>query len=151
MRALGATPLSRSGWDADIAAIGGVDVVLDGVAADGFRSSYRALRRGGRFVGIGTAGASGPLAAIVAFVRLMVLYPWLPDGRRSGLYSIGRDRKRDPGAFRRDLEGLFRLLEQGTISPEIAEELALDQVAEAHARLEAGGIRGKLVLRPWAS
>ena len=37
---------------------------------------------------------------------------------------------------------------RGTIRPRVAERISFDAVAEAHRRLEAGGLEGKLVLCP---
>jgi hypothetical protein len=34
------------------------------------------------------------------------------------------------------------------IRPRVAERISFDQVADAHRRLEAGGLEGKLVLCP---
>jgi NADPH2:quinone reductase len=34
------------------------------------------------------------------------------------------------------------------IQPRVAERISFDEVAEAHRRLEAGGLEGKLVLYP---
>jgi Zinc-binding dehydrogenase len=48
--------------------------------------------------------------------------------------------------FREDLERLFGLLEAGNMRPRVAERISFDEVAEAHRRLEAGGLEGKLVL-----
>ena len=53
-----------------------------------------------------------------------------------------------PGWFREDLERLFGLLQTGSIRPHVAERISFDEVAEAHRRLEAGGLEGKLVLCP---
>jgi len=39
-------------------------------------------------------------------------------------------------------------LASSVIKPRVAERISLDQVAEAHRRLEAGGLEGKLVLCP---
>lgn len=44
------------------------------------------------------------------------------------------------------LRSLARFVEQGLLSLRVAETFAPDRAAEAHARLEAGGIRGRLVL-----
>jgi NADPH:quinone reductase-like Zn-dependent oxidoreductase len=44
------------------------------------------------------------------------------------------------------LERLFGLLATGAIRPHVADRIAFDEVAEAHRRLEAGGLSGKLVL-----
>ena len=57
-------------------------------------------------------------------------------------------RARHPAWFREDLEQLFSLLETRAIRPRVAERIAFDEVAEAHRRLEAGGLGGKLVLCP---
>jgi NADPH:quinone reductase-like Zn-dependent oxidoreductase len=53
-----------------------------------------------------------------------------------------------PGWFREDLERLFGLLQTGSIRPHVAKRISFDEVAEAHRRLEAGGLEGKLVLSP---
>ncbi len=53
-----------------------------------------------------------------------------------------------PAWFREDLERLFGLLETRAIQPRIAERISFDKVAEAHRRLERGGLDGKLVLYP---
>jgi NADPH:quinone reductase len=44
------------------------------------------------------------------------------------------------------LRSLARLVEKGALSLRVAETFAPDRAAEAHARLEASGIRGRLVL-----
>ncbi len=44
------------------------------------------------------------------------------------------------------LRSLARLVEEGALSLRVAETFAPDRAAEAHARLEAAGIRGRLVL-----
>ena len=47
-----------------------------------------------------------------------------------------------------DLEKLFALLASDTIHPRIAERIPLEAVADAHRRLEVGGLTGKLTLCP---
>src|SRR5262249_40253564 len=76
-----------------------------------------------------------------------VLGSW-PGGKRFRLYSINAMRVRHPAWFREDLERLFALLASRAISPRIAKRISFDEVAEAHRRLEAGGLDGKLVLCP---
>ncbi|MVU77864.1 zinc-binding dehydrogenase [Nocardia sp. ET3-3] len=46
------------------------------------------------------------------------------------------------------LSELAALIEQGRLTPRVAETLPLADVAEAHARLSAGGLRGRLILLP---
>jgi hypothetical protein len=62
------------------------------------------------------------------------------------MYSINLMRARHPSWFKEDLEQLFSLLATGEIRPRVAERISFDEVAEAHRRLEAGGLDGKLVL-----
>lgn len=50
--------------------------------------------------------------------------------------------------FKGDLERLFGLLAAGAIQPDVADRISFDEVPEAHRRLEAGGLEGKLVLCP---
>jgi NADPH:quinone reductase-like Zn-dependent oxidoreductase len=45
------------------------------------------------------------------------------------------------------LQGLRALAEQGTLTLRVAEELPATDAAAAHRRLEAGGLRGRQVLR----
>ncbi|MFD1720674.1 NADP-dependent oxidoreductase [Amnibacterium endophyticum] len=45
-----------------------------------------------------------------------------------------------------DLDRLGRLAEQGVLVPRVAEVLPAERAADAHRRMEAGGVRGRLVL-----
>ncbi|MEV0982061.1 NADP-dependent oxidoreductase [Streptomyces sp. NPDC049915] len=46
------------------------------------------------------------------------------------------------------LAELVRLVDEGVLTPRVAETFALDDAAKAHARLAEGGVRGRLVLVP---
>jgi len=59
-------------------------------------------------------------------------------------------RARHPVWFREDLERLFGMLATHAIWPRVAERIAFDEIADAHRRLEEGGLDGKLVLCPGA-
>jgi NADPH:quinone reductase len=83
-----------------------------------------------------------------ARVYLLRLLSWLPGGKRLRVYSINAMRALHPAWFREDLERLFGLLAARAIRPRIAERISFDEVAEAHRRIEAGGLDGKLVLCP---
>jgi NADPH:quinone reductase-like Zn-dependent oxidoreductase len=73
---------------------------------------------------------------------------WLPGGKHMRLYSINLMRVHHPAWFREDLERLLNMLAEGAIRPRVAKRISFDEVAEAHRRLEAGGLAGKLVLCP---
>jgi NADPH2:quinone reductase len=146
LRELGATPIDYQREDFTRLVRGGFDVVFDGIGEDGYRRSFAALGY--------TAGvqAQRRLLTILMWIgRLYVwwgLLSWLPGGKRVRVYSINATRARHPAWFREDLERLFGLLATGAIRPRVAERISFEEVAEAHRRLEAGGLDGKLVLCP---
>jgi NADPH2:quinone reductase len=73
----------------------------------------------------------------------------LVAGRRAPPHLLDKpDAGAASGWFPEDLERPFGLLQTGTIRPRVAERISFDEVAEAHRRLEAGGLAGKLVLCP---
>jgi NADPH:quinone reductase-like Zn-dependent oxidoreductase len=154
IRALGATPIDYQHEDFTQVLPGGFDVVFDGVGKNGYDGSFAALKRGGVICAYGyTAGVRPqrhPLSVLTWLSRqyLHYLLKWLPAGKRLRMYSINVMRARHPAWFREDLERLFGMLADGTIRPRIAERVSFDEVAEAHRRLEAGGLDGKLVLCP---
>ncbi len=155
IRELGATPIDYQREDFTRVLQGGFDVVFDGIGEDGYRHSFAALKRGGLLCAYGyTAGvqAQRRLLTILMWIARVYLWrrllSWLPGGKRVCVYSINVMRARHPAWFREDLERLFGLLATRAIRPRVAERISFDEVAEAHRRLEAGGLEGKLVLCP---
>jgi len=151
VRELGATPIDYKREDYTRVLSGGFDVVFDGVGEDGYRRSLSALRPGGKLVAIGySAGVQQKRRMLTMLGWIARLYLWslLPGGKRAFFYSINKMRALHPAWFRQDLEHLFGLLASGAIQPRVAERISFDEVAEAHRRLEEGGLRGKLVLCP---
>jgi NADPH2:quinone reductase len=153
IRELGATPIDYRHEDFTRVLPGGFDVVFDGVGEDGYRRSFTALKPGGLLCAYGyiaSVKAQRRLFAIVMLIARVYLWrrilSWLPGGKRGRIYSINVMRARHPEWFREDLERLFGLLATHAIQPRVAERISFDEVAEAHRRLEAGGLDGKLVL-----
>jgi NADPH:quinone reductase len=151
IRELGATPIDYQREDFTHVLPGGFDVVFDGIGEDGYRRSFAALERGGLLCAYGySAGvqARRRMISLLISIARLYLWRWLPGGKRARFYSINVMRARHPAWFRADLERLFGLLATGAIRPRVAERISFDEVAEAHRRLEAGGLEGKLVLCP---
>jgi NADPH2:quinone reductase len=151
VRGLGATPIDYQHEDFTRVLPGGFDVVFDGVGEDGYRRSFAALKRAGLLCAIGySAGvqAQRGMLTILMWIARLYLWRWLPGGKRARFYSINVMRARHPAWFREDLERLFALLASRAIHPRVAERISFEEVAEAHRRLEAGGLEGKLVLCP---
>ena len=151
VRDLGATAIDYQREDFTRVLPGGFDVVFDGVGEDGYRRSFASLAPGGLLCAIGySAGvqANRRMRTMLSWIARLYLQRWLPGGKRACFYSINLMRALHPGWFRHDLEYLFGLLTAGAIQPRIAERISFDEVADAHRRLEAGGLEGKLVLCP---
>jgi NADPH:quinone reductase-like Zn-dependent oxidoreductase len=155
IRDLGATPIDYQREDFTRVLPGGFDIVFDGIGEDSYRRSFAALKRGGLVCVYGYS------ARVQAQRRLPTLLMWiaclylgrrllsgLPGGKHLRVYSINVMRALHPAWFREDLEWLFGLLATGAIRPRVADRVSFDEIAEAHHRLEAGGLEGKLVLCP---
>ena len=151
VRELGATPIDYQREDFTRVLPGGFDVVFDGIGEDGYRRSFEALGRRGLLCAYGySAGvkARRRMPAILTWIARLYLWSWSSGGKRARFYSINVMRARHPAWFREDLERLFGLLAARAIQPRVAERISFDEVADAHRRLEAGGLEGKLVLCP---
>lgn len=151
VRELGATPIDYRREDYTRVLPGGFDVVFDGIGEDRYRRSLAALRPGGQLVAYGySAGvqAERPMLAMLGWIAGLYLRRWLPERKRGFFYSINVMRALHPAWFQEDLGHLFELLERGAIHPRVAERIGLDAVADAHRRIETGGLHGKLVLCP---
>lgn len=155
VRELGATPIDYQREDFTRVLPGGFDVIFDGIGEDGYRRSFDALKRGGLLCAYGYTArvhAQRRLVALLVWIARLFLWrrllSWLPGGKRVSIYSINGMRALHPAWFREDLERLFGLLASGVIRPRVAERVSFDKVIDAHRRLEAGGLEGKLVLCP---
>ncbi|MEV4086916.1 NADP-dependent oxidoreductase [Nonomuraea fuscirosea] len=103
-----------------------VDVVLDTIGGDSVERSLGVLRPGGHLV---TAVADED-------TRLIARYE--AAGLRFSGIAVGPD----PAGLR----GLVELVEQGRLQVHVQETFPFERVADAHRLLDAGHLRGKLVL-----
>ena len=108
------------------------DVILDVVPNRSFPECRRALAPGGTYVT--TLPGPGPY-----LWRALTALP-LFGGRRCRALMLRPKRS--------DLEELARLAEAGSLRPVVGEVFPLDAIREAHARMESGHARGKIVVRP---
>jgi NADPH2:quinone reductase len=149
IRELGATPVDYEREDFTRVLPGGFDVVFDGIGEDGFRKSLAALHPRGVLSAYGYSSGVGEgrhLLPIMSWIARLYFQRFLPGGRRAHFYSINIMRAQHPAWFKEDLGRLFELLSRGEIHPQVAERISFESVAEAHRRLETGGLEGKLVL-----
>jgi NADPH:quinone reductase-like Zn-dependent oxidoreductase len=126
LRELGAEPLDYSAEDLpqrvrDLLADSGTDAAFDLFAGDAREQAFAVLRRGGRLVSVARPPPEPREGHEVHYVFV----------RPSG-FDLG--------------EVVTPLVSEGRLKPQVEATYPLERAAEAHERLEAGHVRGKLVL-----
>lgn len=135
----------------------GVDIAFDAIGGAHFGRSFACLAPGGLLVGYGSQTmAVGRESLIAAGLGLARLKLWsaltLLFGRRRALfYSVTARRSSHPEEFKADMATLFELLRAGAIQPVVIERLPLAAAGDVHARIDRGGLGGKIVLLPWSA
>ncbi len=135
----------------------GVDAAFDAMGGGHFAPTFACLKAGGMLVGYGSqtmaVGGEGLLSAGLGLARLKLwgAVPWLFGGRHAAWYSITDRRLTHPDEFTADMATLFGLLRDGAIHPVVIDRLPLAAAREVHARIDAGGLGGKIVLLPWST
>lgn len=127
----------------------GVNAVFDPIGGRNWLRSYRALGKGGRFVGYGMSaaiegGRRNRTLAVASFAWLSLA--GLMPGKSARWYNIMTEKKKHPDWFREDLSRLLTMLSEKSISPVVAERLPLRDAARAHELLERASVSGKIVL-----
>ena len=117
---------------------GGFDAAFDGIGEHGFSRTWRAVGPRGHLSAFGVSfGIQGNISILRVGFWLAKLWWW-------NAFSGGRSTH----WFVTDLGQLLGMLKRGEIKPRVAERIGLDAVADAHMRIERGGLEGKVVLVP---
>ena len=127
-------------WSAAISAEGGADVILDMVGGDYVQKNLNCLNRFGRIVMIAFLKGS---RVEVDLMGLMLKRQTLTG---STLRSRSDEEKADIAQAVQT--HVWPWIEAGKVRPLIDSTFALDDVAKAHARMDAGGHAGKILLIP---
>jgi putative PIG3 family NAD(P)H quinone oxidoreductase len=127
-------------WAAAVKADGGADVVLDMVGGDYVEKNLTVMNADGRLVFIAFLKGS---RVDVDLMRLML----------KRLTMTGSTLRARPDAEKARLAAAVKAevwphVAAGRVRPVIDEVFALDEVVEAHARMDASGPAGKILLRP---
>lgn len=134
----------------------GVAMAFDAIGGAHFKRSFACLARRGLLVGYGSQTmAVGGESLIAAGLGLARLKLWsaaslLFGGRSALFYSVTSRRSIHPEEFKADMATLFQLLRAGAIRPVVIERLPLAAAGAVHARIDSGGLGGKIVLLPWS-
>ncbi len=129
--------------DRDLVASLGAHVVVE--RGDGFADAVRAeLPDGVDALADGALLHERALPAVRDGGAVATLRGWEGDGSRGLRFHPVR--VRDVARRRDVLEELTGLVADGALTLRVADVLPAEQAAEAHRRLEAGGVRGRIVL-----
>lgn len=112
-----------------------MDAVLDTVAGAVFEHAVNALRPGGVLSLVGAVGGGNVSIDAWALIRPVTLTGYSSE-------DLTGD------SLRRAVGVLCEALRRGSIRAPMVETLPLASAAEAHERLERGGLRGRLLLSP---
>ena len=117
----------------------GVQVILDLVGGPYLQANLEALAARGRLMLVGTtAGASAALNFGVVMMKRLRIF---------GTVLRARSVEEKAEATRRFVAHVVPLLERGTVRPVIDKVYSMDEVREAHERLESNASFGKIVLK----
>lgn len=117
----------------------GADVVFDTVGGDTFLKSLDATRVGGKLVSILATAMTQADVQKARLRNLSLCYDLMLTPQVMNLHD---ERTRQ----RRILEQAATMVDAGKLKVHVSHNLPLEQVAEAHRLIEAGGMIGKVVL-----
>lgn len=128
----------------------GVKAVFDTIGGAYWSRSYQCLSKGGKLVGFGalqlTTGEEKLPTLLMGFLKIMLLWKLIPDGKDSSFYNILGRRKKKPAEFKEDVATLMQCLKDGKLKPAIASIRPLADAAAVHRQLDKGEIAGKVIL-----
>jgi NADPH:quinone reductase-like Zn-dependent oxidoreductase len=93
---------------------------------------------------IDTTGRPDPVLAVMAADSRLVTLSTKPSSERPEVTVKAGFVRPDPDA----LAEMASMAAAGSLTLRVADVVAFEEAAEAHRRLEAGGLRGRIVLRP---
>lgn len=133
---------------AKFADFGPFDVVLDGRGAPGVEDCIKALKPKGRYVGLVRVADAEAYKAIGVPAPLA----WLASRKIGPFVKLARARKaRFHGVLTRpdgkQLAEIAKLVEAGVIKPVVSRTYPLQNLAQAFDEVEAGHVRGKVVVQ----
>src|SRR5450631_1198919 len=133
----------------------GVDIAFDAIGGAHFGRSFACLAPEGLLVGYGSqtmaVGRESLAAAGLGLARLKLssAFSFFLRGRRAVFYSITARRSTHAEELKADMVRLLQRFREGAIHPIVIDRLPLAAASEVHARIDSGGLGGKIVLLPW--
>ncbi|HEV7459382.1 MAG TPA: zinc-binding dehydrogenase [Solirubrobacteraceae bacterium] len=146
-----AVDYTRSGWERDLPQF---DVIMDAIGGKSFRTGYNLLAPGGRLVAFGASSVmSGERRNLITAARAAARMPRfnLIKQMSASKAVIGLNMLTlwdHAGTLEPWISPLREMLDDGTISPVVAEAFPFDRAADAHRFIAERRNVGKVVLVP---
>jgi NADPH:quinone reductase-like Zn-dependent oxidoreductase len=146
-----AVDYTRSGWERDLPQF---DVIMDAIGGKSFRTGYNLLAPGGRLVAFGASSVmSGERRNLITAARAAARMPRfnLIKQMSASKAVIGLNMLTlwdHAGTLEPWISPLRKMLDDGTISPVVAEAFPFDRAADAHRFIAERRNVGKVVLVP---
>jgi len=118
---------------------GGADIIYDPVGGDVFDESIRCIAWGGRLLVIGFA--SGRIPEIP--VNLPLIKGFSVVGVRAGEYG-----RRDPVKGKENIEAIWKMANEGQISPYVHKIFPLDMWKDAFSQMTSRQVVGRIIVDP---
>lgn len=126
----------------------GVAAAFDAIGGRNLRRSVAAVKRGGVVVSYGLSGNNyGGYWEMIKGIFHYIGLNLVPNGKRVTMCGTPAETVKDPGWYRRTLSQIFDQIGSGELEPVIDRIFPFHAVRDAHAYLESGKVRGKVLLR----
>jgi NADPH2:quinone reductase len=147
---LGATWIADERLEVAAEAVGGFDIVLDPLGGRETWRAMRLLKPHGRVVSYGFTALPEALQPLRVGMHLgmMRLRTLAARDRSARFFRLSKYVAAEPAGYRNDLAELLQHASAGRLTPLVDEVLPLRAAPEAHRRLQASAVTGKLLLDP---
>ena len=131
---------------------GKMDIVIDSICQDGYKSPHQALNYRGHLIAIGMNLVMSTAEIGHCGTPFDVIMQRFKSGfllSRTTRYCPYEWSQTKPSEWKHDMEYLMELLSRGKINPKVSKRIALDAVPYYQQQLEGGEVEGLVVCKPW--
>ncbi len=125
----------------------GIDAAFDAMGAENLKRTAKVVKRGGTIVSYGFSGSNyGGYAELFKGLFQFLKIKLLPNGIKMQACGTPAEVKKNPEWYRDSLTKILHQIADGNLQPIIDSTFSLSEVSKAHALMESGKAKGKIVL-----
>jgi len=125
----------------------GINAAFDAMGAENLKRTAKVIKRGGTIVSYGFSGSNyGGYAELFKGLLQFLKIKLLPNGIKMKACGTPSEVKKKPEWYRKTLSTILSQIKDWKINPLIDSTFPLTEVAKAHAFMESGKAKGKVVL-----